>query len=214
MTQAPPRPPALTGAELRERRRLRMAAEIQRVALELFVERGFAAVTVDDIAAVVNISRRTLFRYFASKDDVLFGDPRAQEEALVGTLSRRPPDQPPVAALHETLVELARDLEADPALTSSWLQVMDQEPDVVATAIRQRQWIHRRATTVLAARMNTDEVRDIRPALIVGVSLSAMYAGMWHWLINGAIEPLHEVVSRALADAAAGLVTTAERPPP
>ena len=44
--------------------------ELSHVALALFLERGFDHTTVDDIAAAAGISRRTLFRYFPSKNDL------------------------------------------------------------------------------------------------------------------------------------------------
>lgn len=48
--------------------------EVTRTALELFAERGFEETTVDDIADALGVSRRTLFRYFASKNDMVWGD--------------------------------------------------------------------------------------------------------------------------------------------
>ncbi len=49
-------------------------SEIAAVALELFAERGFEETTVEDIAAAVGVGRRTLFRYFPSKNDMVWGD--------------------------------------------------------------------------------------------------------------------------------------------
>src|SRR6185436_16233147 len=48
--------------------------EIERVALDLFSARGFAETTVDDIAEAAGIARRTFFRYYESKNDVVWGD--------------------------------------------------------------------------------------------------------------------------------------------
>ena len=58
----------------KDRRRSKLAAEIERVALLLFLEHGFSAVTVDQIADAADIANRTFFRYFASKEDLLLGD--------------------------------------------------------------------------------------------------------------------------------------------
>ena len=49
-------------------------ASVDRVALEMFARRGFEETTVDDIAAALGVGRRTLFRYFASKNDIVWGE--------------------------------------------------------------------------------------------------------------------------------------------
>src|SRR5437773_11582051 len=92
---------------LRERRKRLTAAELEAAALRLFGERGFDAVTVDDIAAEADVCRRTFFRYFASKEDVLLSDhPRRLAELRQG-LAARPPEEPVLTALRHTLLELA-----------------------------------------------------------------------------------------------------------
>jgi AcrR family transcriptional regulator len=202
----------LPGNQLRERRRLRMAATIERTALELFAERGFSDVTVNDIAAAVDISRRTFFRYFASKESVLFGDPQREEDRLVGLLARRPePDA--VDALHAALVETALEQESDVTITKLRLRVLESAPEITAAAFAQRITFQRRLTPLVAQLMGVDETLDMRPDLIVSVSMSSMYVGMWHWLTNGATEPLHELVQRALALAAEGLTAIAQSRP-
>jgi AcrR family transcriptional regulator len=59
---------------LRERKKERTRAELQRHALRLFRDRGYAATTVDDIAAAAEVSRSTFFRYFGTKEDVVLFD--------------------------------------------------------------------------------------------------------------------------------------------
>ena len=73
-------------ATLQQRRRLETAAEVSRVAMLLFAERGFDAVTVDEIAAAAGISPRTFFRYFASKDDIVLQYRRRLDERLVDVM--------------------------------------------------------------------------------------------------------------------------------
>src|SRR5580704_9262497 len=60
-------------AGLRERMRRTVLSEIAEVALKLFIEHGYETVTIDDIAAAAGLSRRSVFRYFSTKEDIVVG---------------------------------------------------------------------------------------------------------------------------------------------
>src|SRR5918992_6107840 len=68
--------------------------EVQRVALALFAERGFEATTLDDIAAALGVSRRTLFRYYPSKNDIVWAEFSAHLAGLRERLAGASPDEP------------------------------------------------------------------------------------------------------------------------
>src|SRR2546430_17011111 len=89
---------------LRERHRKRTAADLEEAALTLFAERGFDAVTIDDIPAAADVSRRTFFRYFASKQDVILPNHPPPLDDLHAALDRRPPDQPAFTALRHAII--------------------------------------------------------------------------------------------------------------
>ena len=92
---------------LRERKKLETRLALARAAMRLFEERGYAETTVDEIAAAANVSRRTFFRYFASKDEVFIVDPQGKLAALHVALADGPPDEPTIAALRRGMVALA-----------------------------------------------------------------------------------------------------------
>ena len=93
--------PSLARPGLRERKKLQTREKIERVALQLFAERGYDETTLADIADAADVSRRTIFAYFESKEDILFCDEPALYERLEQTLTRRPPGATTVDALRE-----------------------------------------------------------------------------------------------------------------
>jgi TetR/AcrR family transcriptional regulator, regulator of mycofactocin system len=78
---------------------------VGRAALEMFGERGFEGTTVDDIAEALGVSRRTLFRYFASKNDMVWGDFDWVLGRLQRCLDGTAPDEPLHEALRTAIVE-------------------------------------------------------------------------------------------------------------
>ncbi|HYR16536.1 MAG TPA: helix-turn-helix domain-containing protein, partial [Mycobacterium sp.] len=68
---------------LRERKRLRTRQALVDAAAELFEQRGYDGTTIADIAAAADISTRTFFSYFASKEDILFPDADARVKAAL-----------------------------------------------------------------------------------------------------------------------------------
>ena len=78
--------------------------ELEAIALDLFNERGFEAVTVEDIAAAAGISRRSYFRYYASKNDVMWGDFDALLSGLEGWLAESSGDEPMLSVLTRAVI--------------------------------------------------------------------------------------------------------------
>ncbi|GGY95942.1 TetR family transcriptional regulator [Streptomyces poonensis] len=84
---------------LRERKKQRMYQVVSDIAIGLFVERGFDAVSVAEVAAAAEISKPTLFRYFPAKEDLVLHRLADHEGEAARVVAERPEGQSPVAAL-------------------------------------------------------------------------------------------------------------------
>lgn len=91
---------------LRERKRAEAKAKVAEVAIALFAERGFAAVSVDEICAAAEVAPRSFFRYFPAKSDVLLEPTREIAERLDVLLAAVPSDVDDDAALADAIRQL------------------------------------------------------------------------------------------------------------
>ena len=82
---------------LRERKKARTRASLREHALRLFREQGYAATTVEQIAAAAEVSPSTFFRYFPTKEDVVLQDD--MDVRMLEAFERQPPEMPPLAAM-------------------------------------------------------------------------------------------------------------------
>ncbi|MGD0118016.1 MAG: TetR family transcriptional regulator [Candidatus Binatus sp.] len=189
----------------KDRRRTKLAAAIEQVALSLFVEHGFSAVTVDQIAEAADISKRTFFRYFASKEDLLLGDRQRYDDSLANAVAKPRPGRSAVTMVREILVEMSREIEADASISRLRLELFRKYPETMSGAFEQQKAWNSTLTRVAAERMGVDDSRDMRPALIVGVMMSAGNVAMQNWFAKGAEQALPELVEAALDQTIAGL---------
>ncbi|MEV4248473.1 TetR family transcriptional regulator [Streptosporangium canum] len=84
-------------AGLRERKKEQTQRRIAAVALRLFAERGFDAVTINEIAEAAEVAKVTLFKYFPTKESLVLRG--VGEEDLAGIVAVRPPGRSPLEAL-------------------------------------------------------------------------------------------------------------------
>src|SRR5689334_10728619 len=98
---------------LRERKKAEARAALVESALALFAEKGFDAVTVEEIAAAANVSRRTFFRYFPTKEDVVLERRREQLDLLKTVLAAAPATTSIEAVVREALAKIAADYESN-----------------------------------------------------------------------------------------------------
>ena len=122
--------------ELRESKKRETRQRISDVATALFFERGFEAVTVDEIAAAAKVSKMTVFNYFARKEELMLD--REDDLKLLPfrqALRDRPAGQSPVDALRTTIDALSRQKHPLCAINSqavNWWRVLTASPSLQA----------------------------------------------------------------------------------
>ncbi|MFJ2780783.1 MULTISPECIES: TetR family transcriptional regulator [unclassified Kitasatospora] len=182
-----------------ERKRRLVSDELTAAALELLTVKGFDVVTIDEIAAAAGVSKRTFFRYFASKEDVV-----VQFLADLGTgmragLAARPVgERPSVALLHAVSVPVrACGDHADRALRV--VQLILRTPALLARFLeRQARW-RDELTAELALRQGLDPDTDLYPRLAAGMALTAFDAVLQRWSDSDGSEDPAELTARAFA---------------
>ena len=198
---------------LRERHRKRTAADLEEAALALFSERGFDAVTIDDIAAAADVSRRTFFRYYASKEDVILSDHPKRLDELEAALSRRPADEPPLTALRHAIMSLAGTIEEQREHMLRRFRLVTATPSLEARSLcLQRNW-ETAVTAMLAARMGVDPGKDLRPGVVAATTMAAMRVATANWLAGAGQGDLVAIVAAALDLLDGGLQAAATATP-
>jgi AcrR family transcriptional regulator len=134
---------------LRETKKQRTRTEIADAAMRLFVQRGFARVTVAEVAEAAGVAQKTVFNYFPTKEDLFFDEVDEREAALVAAVRDRRPGESVPAALRrhqsvdcdrmctEGFAAFARLIEESPALRVKELEVMARLTRTLAATLEE-----------------------------------------------------------------------------
>jgi len=157
--------------------------ELELVALDLFARHGFAHTTVADIAAAAGISRRTFFRYYASKNDVVWGDFDGLLRRMERWLSHAPGNRPLLETLADAVVRFnALPPAAVPAHRRRMALILHVPALQAHSTLRYADW--RGVVARYAARRLGLDVEELLPQLVGHVALGAAVAAYEQWLAD------------------------------
>jgi len=176
--------------ERRERKKRQTREALVRAALELFDAKGYEHTHVREITDAVDVSERTFFRYFASKEDLALSFARDWTDTMLKSLEARPASEDPLTAMRAAFREsvLAQAPDGDGGDTSYLLvaNLIDSTPSLLAQHLR---YMHDRddeIVAVLAAREGVDPVTDLRPRVLAAVFGSLIFLANRAWRTSGA----------------------------
>ena len=171
-------------------------AELERRALELFTVHGFDATTVDDIAAAAGIGRRTFFRYFASKNDAVWGDFDQGLADLRQRFAACDPAQPLLDALREAVLGFNLFDPAEVPWHRDRMALILGVPALQAhSTLRYAAW--REVVAEFAASRLGVEITALLPQLIAHCCLAAALTAYEQWLADPDAS-LPDLLDRAL----------------
>lgn len=164
----------------RERKRRQTRERIEQSAMELFLKRGFDRTTIEDITEAADVSKRSFFDYFPSKEEVVFAWQDLFADGLAAAVAARPADEPIVKVVEE-------------ALTSTIMAALDRQSLAVAELIRETpvlcarnqlkySKLEQKLTEALLARTTDDDHERLRIRLLSVVVIGVLRVGgeKWH----------------------------------
>jgi AcrR family transcriptional regulator len=182
---------------LRERRTARTRDAIVTAALELFEQRGIQGTTVDEISARADIAPRTFFRYFPTKEAVLFARAADDRERIAAALAARPETEHPFVSLTIVSSDIAAEMEKN-----------QKDLRLLQKLSTEKVWAYQRTllddemvellSGFVAARLGVAADDDPRPRIWAGVVMTTYRIAFHLWLDGGRKGHLGPVLDGAL----------------
>lgn len=164
---------------LRQVARDAVRLRIADIAVRVFDERGFDAVTVEEVAAEVGVSARTFHRYFPAKEDAVLVDAAFSGDLVRAQLSQRPTDEDPWASLRAALEPLVRTAQDDDGRSLRAMRVLMSTPALRAkNHEKHASW----SVDLVEILRRHGELNDGQASALVGSALACFDEALKEWV--------------------------------
>lgn len=188
---------------LRERKKLAAMKRIQEVALDLFDERGFTEVTIEEIAEAAEVSPSSVYRYFGSKEQVVLWDDF--DVQFFDLADAELANMPPVQAMRTALAEaMTRFYDRDETLARRKTRYALEEQALRPALLETTDEFARRVAEALR-RSSDAQLDELEAEVTAAAMVWAMMAASRHWHWNGYKSSIREELERALEIVERGL---------
>jgi AcrR family transcriptional regulator len=186
-------------AGLRDRKKVATRARIHREAVALALAHGVDGVTVEGIAAAAEVSARTFFNYFATKEDAFVGVDPATAERLAAAVVARPAGERALTAVRHVLLDHLAALEADGDVWRMRRELAAREPALAARLAGANDRLEAALVAAAYERSGTDPAHDMRPALGARVAMAAVRTAVGGHVASGFRGSLRRRLDEAFA---------------
>jgi AcrR family transcriptional regulator len=165
----------------RERKKQRTRDALIEAAMDLFAAKGYEHTAVREITDAVDVSERTFFRYFASKEDLMLSFIRDGADAFAAALAARPPEEEPLTAARNAFQISLRQLAGGRPSYLTVLRLIESTPALLAAHLRYVHDHDDEVIQVLAQREGVDPAADRRPRVLAAVIGSLVFLASRDW---------------------------------
>lgn len=173
---------------IREQTRAVVRSLLAQTALELFAAKGYDDTTVDEVASAAGVSRRTLFNYFRSKEDLALSGLAEQGDLIAARFADRPAEEDPWMSLRAAF-QVLEEIEGAPERRLEVIRLLfDNESLRAGHAEKQARWQNLLAP-LIAPRLPESDYRELRARAIAAAAIACLQAAMEEWLrLEGRID--------------------------
>ncbi|GAA0447398.1 TetR family transcriptional regulator [Paractinoplanes deccanensis] len=190
----------------RDRKKQQTKAALMSAALRLADERGLDHVTVEEISEAADVSPRTFFNYFATKDDAIIGEQIADGPSVCDRLLAVPAEVPLIPAMLEALAPEIQQFQADREIWLLRMRVIKNNPSLLPLLVARGGIAERESAGAIATRLGlpADDYFALLAATLTG---TAVRAAMMRWADSEGHDDLPQLVREAFGVLAEGLNT-------
>jgi AcrR family transcriptional regulator len=189
----------------RERKKLATHNALRAAALELSLEHGVDNVTVEQIADAADVSVRTFFNYYSSKEQAVVAGESVASEAMLENLRSRPADEPILTSLRHVIMVMAAGIPERERVAQ--LRLVRRTPTLLPHQLAAYESTENSLAQIIADRTGTDVKTDLYPTLLAASLVATLRVVVTHWINaeSGGPEDLHRLISSALDQLRDGL---------